>query len=275
MQMLFHAGIKGVWGYGLLTMLLGAFFDDGKDDVEELLQSALVDTFGPNFAGMLLNGVPGHVMGVDMTNRIGMADLWFRSSDRNLEGDDVYNYWLQQMVGPVPGIFENTFRGVQKIGEGDVWRGIETLSPKVFRDAMQSYRFYSEGATTASGLPILDEVPTVDVFKKALGFTPAVLAERYEANTRMKNKEDRIEIARSNLIADAARELKEGGLTDATKASIAEFNANNRDYPIDGASIRKSLKGSARAMFQAKDGVRLNTRLDRRIRMEAAQEIYN
>lgn len=275
MQMLLHAGIKGVWGYGLLTMLLGMFFDDGKDDVEEILQSALVDTFGPNFAGMLLNGVPGHVMGVDMTNRIGMADLWFRSSDRNLEGDDVYNYWLQQMVGPVPGIFENSFRGVQKIGDGDVWRGLETLAPKVMRDAMQSYRFYSEGATTASGIPILDEVPGPDILKKALGFTPARLAERYEANTRMKNKEDRIEIARSDLIGDAARELKEGGLTDRTKARIAEFNANNRDYPIDGASIRKSLKGSARATFQAKDGVRLNTRLDRRIRMEAAQEVYN
>lgn len=91
-SMMLHAGNKGTWGYALITTLLGFFFAGGSDDVEEALQDGLVNTFGPGFAGLMLNGVPGHTLGIDLTSRIGMPELWFRKSDRTLEGDDVYNY---------------------------------------------------------------------------------------------------------------------------------------------------------------------------------------
>jgi hypothetical protein len=69
-----HAGIKGVWGYGIITTLLGLFFEGGDDDVDRYLQDMLlVEGDGAGAAawnygmGMVLNGIPGHVAGVDLT----------------------------------------------------------------------------------------------------------------------------------------------------------------------------------------------------------------
>src|SRR5699024_9160529 len=42
LSMMAHAGIKGVWGYGLLMGLLGLFFPGGDDDAEQWLEDALL-----------------------------------------------------------------------------------------------------------------------------------------------------------------------------------------------------------------------------------------
>ena len=38
----------------------------------------IYDLFGANVGGMIINGVPGHLTGVDLTSRIGMADFFLR-----------------------------------------------------------------------------------------------------------------------------------------------------------------------------------------------------
>ena len=275
-MMMLHAGITGTWGYTLITTLLGLFADDGDDDVEEALQSALVNTFGPQIAGILLKGVPGHLTGINLSERIGMPSLWFRESDRNLEGDDVYNYWLTEMVGVVPGIVENTLRGVQMAWDGDVQRGVETVMPKAIRDIMLAYRYASEGVTTLSGNPILDDTSIADSFKKALGFSPARISERYEANTRLRNAENRIEGERSDILSDAAREVMAGEpMSERVRRKIERFNRENPGYPIDGKTISRSVKARQRAVQEMEGGIRLNRRLNERLREEAAPPIYN
>jgi len=275
-MLMLHAGIRGVWGYTLITTLLGLFFDDGKDDVEEILQSALVDTLGPQVAGMFLNGVPGHLTGINLTDRIGMPSLWFRQSDRNLEGDDVYSYWLQEMVGPVPGIVENQFRGVQQVGEGQVWRGIETMGPKWLRDLMGAYRYYSDGVTTMSGIPLIEDVSAADALKKAIGFSPARVSERYEINTRLRNAQDRILDERKAIVARIVGDVQSGqGLTDKGRAAMIEFNKANPDIPITADTIRRSIKAKASYRDEAEGGVRLDHRLDGRLRADEPDPIYN
>lgn len=274
MMLMAHAGITGTWGYALTIALLGMFSDDGGDDVEEALQTALVNLFGPQIAGMLLKGVPGHLTGVNLSNRIGMPELWFRSSDRQLEGDDVYNYWLTQIIGPIPGIAENTVRGVQKIGDGEYWRGVETILPKALRDMMKSLRYATEGVNTYSGNPILDDVNVGDAIKQALGFTPARIAEAYDVNTKLRNREQRILDERSRILGEAAQEARDGGISEGTMDRVQAFNEANPDYPITGKTIRTSLKSRLRAANDTSGGIRLNSKLDRRLREEAAPRIY-
>ncbi|WP_238368293.1 PLxRFG domain-containing protein [Mesobacterium pallidum] len=275
-SMMLHAGITGTWGYAVLTTLLGLFFDDGRDDVEEGLQRALVETLGPDVAGLLLKGVPGHLTGVDLTSRIGMPELWFRASDRKLEGDDVYNYWLTEMVGAVPGMVENQVRGVQKIMDGEVVRGIETMAPKFIRDIIKSGRYYGEGVTTYNGDPILDEVAMHQVIIQALGFTPAQISERYDQNGRMKNKERRITDSRKNVLREATTSIIDTGqVSRAAMRSIDAWNRENPDYPITGESVKQSLSSRMRAKQRNQGGVGLNPKIDDRIRREAAPGIYN
>jgi N12 class adenine-specific DNA methylase len=274
-MMMLHAGVTGTWGYALLMMLAGLFLDGGSDEAEEELKRAVVNTFGPGAGGMLLKGVPGHVLGLDLTNRLGMPELWFRSSDRTLEGEDQYNYWLQQMVGAVPGIFENQWRGIQQIGEGETWRGVETMAPKFVRDLMKAARYGDEGVTTFNGEPLLDEVSPAALIAQALGFTPAKVAEQYETNTRLKNRERRITRERQSILADVTGAMRAGEMVDADlMAEVAEFNRANPDYPITPDTIMRSLRARIRASDQMEGGIRLNPRLDERLREEAAPGVY-
>lgn len=148
LSMMAHAGIRGAWGYGLLMMLLGMFFPGGGDDAEEWLQDALLmEGDGPGVAawnfgmGMALNGAPGRILGADLTERIGMPNLWFRGDDRDLEGQDLYYTHMQELLGPVAGIPLGFYRGIEYAADGDWWRGVEAGVPKMVRDLMKAGRF--------------------------------------------------------------------------------------------------------------------------------------
>jgi len=274
-MMMAHAGVKGVWGYALLTTLVGLLVPGGSDEVEEEIKSAIVNTFGPGAGGLLLNGVPGHITGIDLTSRLGMPELWFRKSDRQLEGDDEYNYFLQEMVGAAPGIVENVWRGTNLALDGEIWRGVETASPKFVRDLMKGYRYFDEGVTTIKGDPLLDDLPAGDSFLQALGFTPAQVSERYEINTRLKNAEKRITDERRSILSDATSAIRDGAqIPLKTMDAINAFNAANPDYPITGDTIKRSLRARMRASEEMEGGIRINPRIDQRLRDGAAPAIY-
>jgi hypothetical protein len=275
-SMMLHAGVTGTWLYGLTMTLMALFFPGDDDDLEEEFKRVVVETLGTNLGGALLYGTLGHVTGIDITTRIGMPDLWFRSPDRPLEGEDAYNYWLSEVVGAVPGIAESMLRGAEKIGEGDYIRGIEGMVPKAARDILRTYRYYTEGATTTKGDPLVDELPTLDLVKQALGFTPAVIAERYAANGRLYTQQAKILDARTALLRDAAQMVMVGTpLDQAIRDRLAEFNAANPDYPITGRTIARSVDARQQARDRAEFGATLNPRLNDRLRAERAPLVYS
>lgn len=276
LMMTAQAGVTGTWGYALVMMFLGLFAEGGSDEIEEEIKTATVELFGPDIAGMLLKGVPGHLTGTNLSNRIGMPELWFRSSDRQLEGRDVYSYWLSEIVGAVPSIVENQIRGIQTIREGKTLRGIETMAPKFIRDILRAGRYLNEGVTTYKGDPIVDEVSMRQALIQALGFTPAQIAERYEENTRMKNKEKRIIDSRRDLLKEATDLIRDGKqLTPGVIEKIQAFNAKYPTYPVTSDTIKRSLQARQRASAANEYGVIINPNLNARIRSEAAPSLYD
>ncbi|MDB6454269.1 PLxRFG domain-containing protein [Falsirhodobacter sp. 20TX0035] len=275
-SMMIHAGIKGTWGYALTMMLLGLFTGFEDDELENEVQKALVNTLGRDIAGVLLQGVPGHLTGTDLTNRIGMPELWFRSSDRMLEGQDAYNFYLSELLGAVPAMAESAFRGAAQAMDGNYWRGVETMMPKFIRDQMRATRYWDEGVTTMGGDLLLDGGSVRDALKQSLGFTPARAAARYEANSRLKNAEKRIEDERKDILRDVTRRLRaQKPMTEAMQRRIAEFNGTYPDRAITGPTITKSLRGRIRASEDMEGGIRINRNLDRVLREDAAPAIYN
>ena len=214
-MMMFHsAGIRGVWGYGLLTMIMGMIGLGGEDDdeVDAWLQDALiVEGQGGGAAawnymmGMVLNGIPGHVTGISLSERIGMPDLWFRGPYRDMEGYDLANHWIKELLGPAASLFASPFVAAANLKDGNPVRALESIAPKFARDISRSIRYTAEGVTTRNGDPILEDVSPYQAFVQAVGFTPAQVAERYKVNSLMKNREQRIIRARSK-IQKAARE---------------------------------------------------------------------
>lgn len=271
-MMMLSAGVRGTWMYGIAMVLASLLFGD---DAEDDFSTAIIEALGPQLGGMALNGVPGHTLGVDISQRIGMPDLWFRSPDRQLEGATEFDYWAMQFLGAGVGVLRNAWTGASMIADGKVYRGVETMMPKFAKDLMRSYRYMDEGARTLKGDPIIEDMPAADAVKQALGFMPAELAELYDRNRSMKNKDLRIADERSGILNDFDQALRAGEETAQIMERIARFNAVNYDDPITPRTIRQSMKARQRMRASKINGVNLNRRRAARLEKEAVPRIYS
>lgn len=281
LSMFAHAGIKGVWGFGILSMLLGAFLPGDDDDFENWLQDALlIEGDGAGVAawnwtmGMVLNGVPGTVLDTDLTGRIGMPDLWFRGSQKDLDGKDLWAYYVEQVAGPVVGIGGSALTGASMLADGEWMRGGEKMVPKFAGSLIKSARYVGDGVTTYRGDPIIERVNPYEALTTAMGFTPARVSERYRANTWLKNQEAKIMDKRKGIMGDIAKSIKSGaGVTPDLATKVREWNVKYPFYPITADGLRQSIASRQRMSQQNQGGVNLNPKLDRHLREQVAPAV--
>ncbi|TRW94932.1 PLxRFG domain-containing protein [Paracoccus sp. M683] len=283
-SMMLHAGIKGTWGYGIAMMLAGLFFDGGDDEAEEELKRIFVgspDDTGAaaalrrNIGGLMLNGLPGHVTGTSLSERIGMPNLWFRDSGKNLEGKDAYLEMLQGLVGPGVGLLAIPYDVASAASDGHYWRALEKAVPGAVGDGMKSGRYLYEGVTTWNGDDVVPDVSAYQALVQAIGFTPAEVAERYEANRRMMNEQERLMNERGSIQGAAAKSIISGEpLSPKIMDQIRDWNREVPEYPITADTIRQSVQGRRRSSQRNEYGIQLNPKLNNRIRGEQAAMVY-
>lgn len=278
-----HAGIRGVWGYGMLMTLLGLFLPGGADDQDEWLQDALLmNGDGPGVAawnwtmGMALNGVPGAALGVDLTNRIGMPDLWFRSPDKDLEGKDLWSFYTEQILGPVAAIGGGALSGLSMVADGQVVRGLEKMVPNAVSDVLKAGRYTGEGVTTYYGDPIIENTNPWEVLMTAAGFTPGRIAERYEINNRLKRREKEITEERKDIQRDVGDAIRAGQpVPEKALKRMQAFNTAYPEFPITPKSIRQSVRAREQSSARNEFGVSLNPKLNARLREERAPTVHS
>ncbi|SEN87057.1 hypothetical protein SAMN04489859_102010 [Paracoccus alcaliphilus] len=284
LSMMSHAGIRGVWGYALLTGLLSLFFPgaDDSDDIDAWLQDALlIEGDGLGVAawnwtmGLALNGAPGHALGINLTNRIGMPDLWFQSSQRDLEGQDLWHYYLEQIAGPAVGIVGSMVSGAATLGEGHVMRGMEKMVPTFARNTIKTTRYATEGVNTFYGDPLVEDVSPWQLLMQLQGFTPAEVAERYQINNRLRNKQSRIEKRRKDIVREIGDAVRKGDeIPDSAVEKMRRFNQDIPEWAITADSIRQSVRARQRASDRNELGVALNPRLNRPLRESQPPSFY-
>lgn len=273
-SMMLHAGITGTWGYALMMLLAGMFFEGGSDEAEEELKDAVVSMFGTGAGGMILKGVPGQLTGTNLTSRIGMPELWFRSSYRPVEGRDAYYHFVDQALGAFPAIGLNMLRGASMIGDGEVWRGAELMVPKAVRDQMRFMRYLNEGVTTSRGDPLMDSISAHDAIVQAIGFSPARVSERYEQNRRLMNMQSGIQDERRRILGDVARYLMNGDeISPRALRQMQSFNQKYPTYPITRDTIKRSIRARQRASEDMSGGIRMNASLEDQLRSMMAPTI--
>lgn len=274
-MMMLHAGVRGTWFFGIATAIASVFMDDG-DDPEEEMKKAMIDAIGPTATGLALNGVPGHALGWDLSGRIGMPDLWFRSSDKQLEGEDAYNYWLSQAAGAAPSMALNAFKGMAMAAKGNVYRGIETAMPKIIKDQMRAYRYMTDGAETMKGDDILPEMTPWEGISQSLGFTPAALTERYKQNSANMNKQEAILAARSSLLSRyyKADEASNEAELDKLDKEIDKFSDKYPEQKITAKTLSRSIRTREKNSDRNVGGINYNEKLKERILNEQSMSIY-
>ena len=278
------AGVTGTMGFSVAMMIAGALFGDDDDPMafEDQFKADVVDILGPQLGGMLLNGVPGHYLGIDLSSRIGMPDLWFRSPTRELQGKAEYQYWLSQSLGATVSLGEQLYTGFKVMtGDGDVARGIEMMAPKAVRDLMKAYRYSQEGLATIGKDQVLpaDQIDATDIVAQALGFTPAKISETWDRSTALKNAETRVKQKRQRLINKWAMATMAGDKETASEAldGIKAFNAVkvHAGFPIKAETLKRSIKTRTNNAAKREDGVLIgNKALGSALRDRLADPVY-
>lgn len=270
------AVFSGVMGMPLMTMMFGvanafkaAFGDDNEPwDAETEFRNFLVEMLGPAFGKIAQEGPVQALTGIGIASRTQLDQMWFRPSDKELEGRAQYDYLLEQVSGPMGGMFANALRGAQLWGDGHLWRGVETTMPKAVKDAMKLIRYANEGVNTLNGNPLVNDLSPYQMLMQGAGFSPAEVSEQYEKTSALKKYEKFITDRRKSLLDAYAMgvRLKDADMIRATFEKISAFNQSNPELAINSSTIRRSLMGHAKFDQRAVNGVVLNPKLEAKLR---------
>lgn len=277
------AVFSGVMGMPLMSVMFGvanaaaAAFGGGDDDddpfdAEVAFRNFLADMLGPDAARVLARGPVDAATGVNISSRVSLNDLWFREPNRELEGRAMADYLLEQAAGPLfGGMLVNTLRGLQLVGEGHTWRGVETMSPKAVKDGMKALRYSTQGVNTLRGDPIIEDLSVGEALLQLAGFSPASLNERYDGISAAKDFEQRIMDRHASLLNAYAMAWRAQDADTMRKVAekIRAFNQAQPEVGISMGTIRRSLESRMRYSSRAEGGVVLNPKLAERAREQA------
>ena len=276
------AGAAGLPLYGEIMWLITQAINAGRDDDEPEydadteLRTILGHALGKTGSTAVRHGLINAFAGIDLSSRVKLDDLLWRSDERDLEGKQLAYAWMEQGLGPVAGLF---VRGVSTVdglyeslvtGEnasGAAWKSVEGALPKALKDISRSIRYAREGATTARGATVMpaERFGAMESVGQALGFVPAELAERYDVNRSRQNLADHITRRRRALVDMAAMAIQQND-DEAKTAVMEDIAAFNKRYPtvaITGETLRKSLQSRAQALreTEAAGGIRVDRKL--------------
>jgi len=262
------SGVEGLpWLMDVVALVLETLYDDEDEPwiFEAEFRQFLVDMTGnKNVAAMIARGPVDVLTGATISSRVGLDELWLRESNRDVEGEEAYQHWLEQLVGPVPNaLLLGPLRAKELIGQEEYLRAAEAVLPKFAKDGVAAYRYATEGANSMRGDPLVEDMDMADVVTKALGFTPTVLSERYEENNAIKRIEQRILQRRQRLLDRFALAHRQGDeeALDEVKEQMIRYSQTNPSMAIDADTIYQSMQARQKYSDRAADGIVVSPRL--------------
>ncbi|MBU3887635.1 PLxRFG domain-containing protein [Methylosinus sp. KRF6] len=277
------AGLSGAFGFHTL-MTIAAFFmglAGNDDDPDEELRRIMLQMTGDSIigravGGMIMDGAPGYITGTALSDRIGNADLWFRSNNMEMNPEQKWEYLLEQLGGATFGLAHQIYQGGVDVAKGNVERGLEKMAPAFIKNPAKAVRYAMEGVQDKNENPIVEYVPWQDIMKQAAGFTPAEIRERMDRNTFQRNMQTRIHGEKSAALRAAGR-ARMGGDQSAIEAAQKKVDAYNAEVPearITPKSIMQEAKRFKKKHDRMEFGVDLDPKLEDRIKEGTAPSIY-
>ncbi|HWG09887.1 MAG TPA: PLxRFG domain-containing protein [Rhodanobacteraceae bacterium] len=236
---------------------------DQPFDFDTEYHAWLAQHFGDEAANVIATGPTSELTGANIANRTSLSNLWFQDADQNLEGADAYHQLLESLAGPLGGITKNLYVGTQRIREGNVQRGIETMLPTSTKNVMKALRFAHDGANTLRGDPILPDISGPQEFAQLLGFTPTALAQQQQVNSSLVNFTQAVQDRRQTLLNAYVMSIHTGNPDDRS-AAMDQIRTFNQQYPsiaISPKTVQASLRARARYSAKAVAGVAINPKL--------------
>lgn len=246
--------------FGLVALLFSGG-DEGDEpwDTETEWRSFLAKAGW--FGRVADRGLVNSVLGVDLSSRVGLDQLWLRDPDRDLNGKDTWHHYIEQLLGPVVGIGASAFKAADLMAEGNVERGVEAMLPKAVRDLLRAGRYAVEGVQTTKGDEVVprEEVGPLDIAMQAMGFTPDEIRRQWDTNAMRKDYE-RYKIDRRRALIGAfalARAEDDSDALERAREAIRAFNDHRAsgEKPITPDDLRESIRTRARYRAQSQGGI--------------------
>lgn len=278
-MMAMAAGFSGVAGMpfyyiirDIMNTLLGDEDDPYSFDLE--LRKFLIEQLGNDAGNMIYRGVLGE-SGLDIGSRLSYESSFLLGGTENLpfiggvlglrdikQGQNAQETARNAMVealGAGAGIVDGVFRGYEKMKKGQVYEGIEAMSPSFIRNMMKAGRFATEGPLTARGDPIVEDLSTLEIIGQFFGFSPQRLSSQYKINNQIKDMEQVILRRRNSLMDQYARAYRAGDANklQQVREDINDFNSMNpqKGARITPDSIRRSLKKREQVSRETEKGI--------------------
>jgi hypothetical protein len=121
---------------------------------------------------------------------VGWTDLIYRENKGGKADASALSQITEAILGAPYSIINNMFRAAELYQEGHFMRSIETALPVALRNIPKSYRYFTEGANTLRGDPVMGDVNGYSAAMQILGFAPADLLNKYEDNAYAKKFQD-------------------------------------------------------------------------------------
>lgn len=267
-------GMPGWWAFSKSMEALQAVFGDDDEadkpfNFDNWFKNWAADTFGGYAGDSISRGVVSQTFGVNVADRMGLNSLFFQDPRNSPDETTAFQAFIVSLMGPSMGIAVNGIEAFKQIKNGYIWRGFETATPAVIKNALKGIRLsdtFGEGkATNLKGNVLIDDLGIGEVVGQSIGFSPERLAQRQKANIEMKTAEQELINKRQALLNAyfMAFDTQDSAFLDRTMEKITRFNKSNPTMGIKGANLSRSVRDKyrQRLLSQLTGGMNINKKL--------------
>jgi hypothetical protein len=264
-------GLPGWWALGKIVEAVNAVIGDEDEpfDFDNWFKNWAAETFGGYAGDSISRGVVTQTLGVNLADRMGLNDLWFRDPRKSPDEVTAVQAFIVNLMGPSMGLLINSAQAWGQVNDGHLWRAMETASPAFAKNVFKGIRLsdtFGEGkATTIKGNVLIDDLGIGEVASQAIGFAPERLAQKQKANIEMKTAEQDI-LQRRQALLNAyfmAFDNQDSDMMERVAEKISRFNNANPTVGIKGSNLSRSIRDKyrQRMLAQMTGGMNINKKL--------------
>jgi len=254
------AGLMGLPGASMISLVLDKIFGDADDpdDAETKMRKMVGD---PSLADMLLKGLPA-MLGVDISDKIGAGRIFTPLPYTEIPHDrDTYSKTLTAALGPfIGGLGPKMADGMGQLWQGNYWKGIESMMPNGFGNAMKGMRLATVGMTQKNGDMVIgpEDISAFDGVMQAAGLPTSKITDRayiqqvkYNSDKFFKERTTQIKHAYTQAVkdndfagmADARQDWADTNASRVAHGYTPQPLSNLLKAPSDQAKREKSSVG--------------------------------
>lgn len=229
------AGAKGVPLYWVAELAYNMFQGEDDDDFDAVMRKFLGD--------FLYKGPINYLTNLSIADRVGWSDLIFREAKGDKADASFLSRALESALGAPYSMIDSMFRAKDLVAEGHLERGIEMALPVALRNVLKGSRYFTEGANTLRGDPVMGEISGYNSAMQVLGFAPANLIRQYEENAYEKTRDKALTGEVNKQLKRYYAALREGdvdGMQEAREKLFAFSDKHGLGLTED--TITKSVK---------------------------------